>query len=165
MGPWVLGSAVTLVVSRLVALQVLRWRYRRGQDGKRVLLLGSEDQVQRVVAHFAASPQFGIRMAGWVSSDDEVVSSDKTGVEHLGDISELSMVVHEEEVDSVMVCGGIADNEVLGRVLFELRTQPVQIYMAPDMSSYSLFKAQVVDYGGQVLIISPARRCRDRRSF
>ncbi|HYE05961.1 MAG TPA: exopolysaccharide biosynthesis polyprenyl glycosylphosphotransferase [Planctomycetota bacterium] len=151
-GGWVGLSTIGLVGVRLAVHASTAWRRRRGLDLEATLLVGPRRSCAAQARHFARHPDLGIRVAaiaGDVAPGETMVAGDGLPT---GGLDDLAALVREHGIVRVVVCGDLAAQDLVMRVVNALIRHPVTVQYAPDLSSFPIFGLRIVDFGGQPML-------------
>ncbi|MBA3845864.1 MAG: exopolysaccharide biosynthesis polyprenyl glycosylphosphotransferase [Planctomycetes bacterium] len=151
-GGWVGLTTVGLVGTRLALRSLSAWRRRRGLDLEATLLVGPRRSCAAQARHFARHPDLGIRVAaiaGDVAPGEAVAASDGLPT---GGLDDLVRLVADHGIVRVVVCGDLAAQDLVMRVVNALIRHPVTVQYAPDLSSFPIFGLRIVDFGGQPML-------------
>ncbi len=99
---FVLTCIVLLTVEKIVLFKWLAYIRKQGRNLKRVLIIGTDPNVQMVLKRIEQHPETGFVITGFLSEHPEEVFRKTYGYNVLGGYDDLSRVLHEEIVDEVI---------------------------------------------------------------
>ncbi len=111
-------DAVLLVGVRLVRV----WRFRsalsRGEQHRRVLIVGTGNRAERLARRLCQRREWGIHIVGFLDSDPSVAGKSILGSPVLGTLDEISPVLRDHVIDEVILAIprgmiGVAEKAVL----------------------------------------------------
>lgn len=147
---WFVAAGLLLTIDRLF----LRWalgRIRaRGVDSRRVLLIGSTQAGQRIVAATRSRAWMGLDVLGYISTPYDQV--DMAGVTQLGDLSSLSACLSEHAPDQVWIALPMRAEEAIQEILQLTLDKAITIHLVPDFFGYELINHHAVALAGVPVI-------------
>ena len=150
-GIWIGAATSTVIASRIlvhVGIVLLR---KSGVGISPTALAGAMDQCLRVARHFEAHPEFGIQVV--ILATDETVTVGPGSSDYaVCRLQDLPTQIDSRDIQRVVVCGTLADQQLVSNVLQGLLQHPVEVQYAPDLSTFPLFCMRIGDYAGQPVI-------------
>lgn len=128
--------AATLFV-RIFAARIMAHLADLHVFSRNVVILGSGEQAQRLLAQFDKSPPRFISVLGIFkesSQSDEVVKTHK----FLGTFNDLPAYIRDNDVDDVIVCLPWSADHLITRIMGKLSELPVNVYLGADLIGFRL---------------------------
>ncbi len=136
---------ILLLAWHLFVRFALRVRSYYGRQ-RRILIVGSGIEAQRLVHEFERKPWVGVQVVGY-TSDAPLVDSQ---LPILGRIVDTPRVVREQGIDEVVFV--TQQHEEVARLSLQLVQQPVMLHMVPTMLDLAFARTPVDTLGGIPLI-------------
>jgi Undecaprenyl-phosphate glucose phosphotransferase len=153
---WLLFLALSVVftyLSREVARDLLRQRWRAGIGLKHVLIVGAGDLGRMVADRIFEHGELGFKLVGFV--DDRAIDGDPIGYRGLpllGPIAQTAEVCAREGVDEIYVALPIDEHvKMLGIVEFSSR-ECINVHVVPDLLQFIALRARLEDLDGLPII-------------
>jgi len=146
---WAGGTAMALVVSRALVFRLMIEAHRRGEGLDYVILAGNPDQCFAFLNHLHRHPELGMRVVAIAS--DALKSRESNSVS-VGNIIDLPKLVENYDVNKVVICGMVGNEDLVVRTLTLLQRHPVDIQYAPDMALAPMFAFRIRDCAGRPLM-------------
>ncbi len=134
---WLLGAALVILGRVLLQVEGSRVVRRGGWLRRPTLVVGSNVEAAEVARILQANPDSGLLPVGCLTTSlKDRLSLDYCAptVRSLGHARNLVDVVQEREIDTVVIIASAFDNEVLQRMIKELRDLQVSVLMSPGLS-------------------------------
>lgn len=142
---WLLSIGF-IFAGRVMVLSYERWLYRRGRELRNVLVYGSNATAQNLAFWMSQQPAAGYRIIGYVSGEDERL--DLPGVPRLGSLDDLTSVVQEYRVETVVVCLDAPDPDAVNTVMNALLGLNVQLMLQSEVIGISPTRLRVHEFFG-----------------
>lgn len=152
---WMVSSCTLLLAERLAIRQVIAWKHRRGRLIRPVLVVGSNSQAAAVVRSLERRRGEGLRPIGCLaSSRKDRLSLDYTpsSLPNLGTAIDLMDVIAEHKVEMVVVVSSAFDHEVLTRMVAELNSAPVEVFLSTSLGDVMVQRLRMREVAGMPLI-------------
>ena len=149
-GAWFVATGVVLSLDRVLLRWTLGHIRMRGVDSRRVLLIGSTQAGQRIVAAARSSAWMGLDVLGYISTPYDQV--DIAGVPELGDLSELAAKMAEYAPDQIWIALPMRAEETIQKVLQLTLDTPTTVRLVPDFFGYELINHHTVSLAGVPVI-------------
>jgi len=146
---------------------------RAGRMHRRTLVVGSNDEGERIIRRLLDAPETGLTPVGCLASSkaDELGLDYCSGlVPQLGVARDVAQHVLDYEIDTVIIAGSAFDHEVISRIINELRGVDVSIHISSGLFDVLTSRVLVRDIAGVPLMtvkgvsLSPAN-LRTKRAF
>jgi exopolysaccharide biosynthesis polyprenyl glycosylphosphotransferase len=139
----------------LAFILILTWRilYRiffrfgilKGVQSRKLLIVGSGPSSAEIERAVLSYQNLGLTLIGFVDdTPDGAAPSQKL----IGPISSARHIVQEYRVDDVVITATLTDYAQLFRLISELSTLPVKIWIIPDYFKPAVFKTKIDEYAG-----------------
>ena len=129
--------AIALVdaVARYIIRRVLHRARRRGRAMLRTLVVGRQVRATALTRDLAAESSHGYLLVGLCSpvADLDGSRADKDGLPVLGGVSDVPQVVHDHQVDVVIVTGAALSGPALRRLSWALESAGADLVVEPGL--------------------------------
>jgi Undecaprenyl-phosphate glucose phosphotransferase len=149
-GAWFVATGAVLTLDRVLLRWTLGHIRMRGVDSRRVLLIGSTQAGQRIVAAARSSAWMGLDVLGYISTPYDQV--DIAGVPELGGLSELAAKIAEYTPDQIWIALPMRAEETIQKVLQLTLDTPTTVRLVPDFFGYELINHHTVAVAGVPVI-------------
>jgi exopolysaccharide biosynthesis polyprenyl glycosylphosphotransferase len=137
---WLL-AVPALLLGRLLQFW-LQGRLRRlGVGAERVLLVGSGEVAQAVLAKISHAPDWGYQVVGFVADWSSPRATQLEGVPSLGNLDHIDEVVHRHRVTEIIIADPELTHQQVLDIVRRIDTREVSIQVFPDM--FQLLSSQV----------------------
>jgi exopolysaccharide biosynthesis polyprenyl glycosylphosphotransferase len=148
---------VMLGLGRLMITGMRHWRWERGEDLERVLVVGGKGLARQLMRSLQTSPSLGYQLIGYVHDDVEASSDgDTLGEAHnaplLGPLAQLPHLVAQHRVDHVIVALPFWQNQHLPDVVETCYRIGVPFQIVPDLYEVSFDRVTIQELRGVPLI-------------
>ena len=141
---FILSTYLSLLVWRIPARGLYRWRNRKLGRMHRVLILGA-GAVGRGIEEELKKYGEQIRVVGFL--DDDPVKR-KQAADILGGLNDTRAVVQQQRVEEVILALPLRAHEQMNRVIEALFDLPIRIKIVPDYFQWTLHHADLEDFSG-----------------
>ncbi len=143
---WVL-QVVTLSLFRLVLREWLKYIRKRGYNFRQLLIVGRNDRAGQLVKKIESSPEFGLRILGFIDAPNGHSSSYPPNLNDLGGLRDLERVLRENVVDEVFVFLPMKSfYGEIEEIIQICETVGVEVKIPTDLFNLSLAKSTVSLY-------------------
>ncbi len=150
------GFAVAFVtLGRLGVRHFMARRHRQGRLRRRTIIVGFNTEAQGIAKTLLAHPEQGLTPIGCLaSSRHDVLSLDYCAgtLPCLGVARDLVDVVAANDVDTVIIVSSAFDNDVIGRMIGELRGVNVSIHLSSGLFEVLTSRLLVREIAGLPLV-------------
>lgn len=166
-------ATVFVTLGRLLVRTWLQRARAKGRMHRRTLIVGSNDEGERIIRRLLDAPEQGLTPVGCLASS----KADELGLDycsdivpHLGVARDVAEIVLDNEIDTVIIAGSAFDHEVISRIINELRGIDVSIHVSSGLFDVLTSRVLVRDIAGIPLMtvkgvsLSPAN-LRTKRVF
>lgn len=145
----------------------------QGRMHRRTLIIGDNEEAERILLRLLNSPEEGLTPVGCLASarSDELPLDYCSGlVPALGVARDVARIVDQHEIDTVIIAGSAFDHEVVSRIINELRGVDVSIHVSSGLYEVLTSRVLMRDVAGLPLMtvrrvsLSPAN-LRTKRAF
>jgi exopolysaccharide biosynthesis polyprenyl glycosylphosphotransferase len=140
---------VLLVSAHVVAYRIVASLRRHGRNLRRVLLVGSGVQGRHVAVRLQEQETTGLALAGYLSPATEAPLGE---LRRLGGFEGLLTVVHEREIDEVIIALPASAHMDVLKMHSSLQETDVNVRILPDVFEMVAMRARVDDFYGLPLI-------------
>ena len=145
-------AGTSLCLSRVVIRGTLRALRRRGYNLRRVLVVGTGELAQRVLAKIRAHRDYGLTVQGVIASDPARVGSTLDGVPVIGAVADLSRRIEETHAEVVYVALPRSEHEAEREALERLSDSTASVRLVPDLAWAFTLNAGVEDFDGLPIV-------------
>jgi exopolysaccharide biosynthesis polyprenyl glycosylphosphotransferase len=142
---------VSLISLRFIFREFLKYIRRQGYNFRQVLIVGRNDRAARLVKQIEGSPEFGVRILGFIDAPNGDGQNDFGSLskyEILGNLSSLETILRNKVVDEVFVFLPIKSfYSEIEKVLHVCENVGVEVKIPTDLFSLKLSKSTVSYYG------------------
>ena len=149
---WVL-STFTLCASRVVIRVALRALRRGGRNVRHVLVVGTGELAESLVAKMKEHRDYGFEVSGFVSPRAEEVGRTIAGLPVLGTVSELAHRVEEMGAEIVYIALPRSEYQAEREALVQLADSTAAVRLVPDLTWGYTLNAGVEDFDGMPVIL------------
>jgi exopolysaccharide biosynthesis polyprenyl glycosylphosphotransferase len=158
--PW-LFATVFVCAGRIWLISSVRRARKRGDGGQRVLVVGAGDVGRLIATRLVEHPELGLRPVGFLDKEP-LHGPETTGLPVLGASWDLDRIVHDQQIEHVIVTFSRAPDEVLLRLLKRCDQLGIATSLVPRLYEKSTEHVTFVPLGGVPLV---ARHSPDPRSW
>ena len=151
LGTWTGLFAGGVVVTRLVAHQLIIMRHRHGQALRRMLLVGPPRSCAQFAHHIGRHGELGFRVQCWANSEDV---DDDARVPRAPKVPFLALAdaVQSHDIDQVVICSDLGQQRLVMKVVNQLLHLPVPVQYAPDLTEIPVFCLRLGECGGRPVL-------------
>jgi Undecaprenyl-phosphate glucose phosphotransferase len=146
---WALYSVVLLLGSKLVIYKIMQSIRKRGNNERRVVLVGSAESIKKMHHRLEQSSWTGFKCAVGVSVY-EADQGKTLPIQHVHGLSRLQQVINKSKPDEVWIVSHISDLEIVGQINSLLSNCTVNIRYIPDLSETKLFNYPSTQFLGML---------------
>ncbi len=140
------GLALFLLLCwRIVYRLLFRLGWLKGTQTRHILIVGAGDLAVEVSAQIMTYRNLGLQVVGFL--DDDRPAQGFCG-ELLGPISSARQIIEENKVDDVVIALSPRDYDRVFRLVQDLSTLPVKVWVIPDYFNLALFKVDFEELAG-----------------
>lgn len=148
--------AVTFVsLGRFGIRHFLMWKRRRGRILRRTLVVGSNAESASIIRTLVAHPEQGLAPVGCLaSSRHDMLSLNYCAdlVPALGAANDLTEIIGEHDIDTVIIASSAFDHDVLAHMIGELRGVDVSIHISSGLFEVLTSRVLVREIAGVPLV-------------
>jgi Undecaprenyl-phosphate glucose phosphotransferase len=149
---WVLSTFV-LCMSRVIIRGVLRGMRRGGRNLRHVLVVGTGQLAESLVAKMQEHRDYGFEVGGYVATDAAEVGRTVAGLPVLGVVSELAHRVEEMGTEIVYIALPRSAYQAEREALVQLADSTAAVRLVPDLAWGYTLNAGVEDFDGTPVIL------------
>ena len=144
------SSCATAILLRIFISQVVGRLADNRMLSRNVVLVGSGEQIKRLVEHLEISRPRFVSVLGVFSDDGNNV----TGAHRfLGQTKTLASFVRDNDVDDVIISFPWAEDEKIAKLTNEVRELPVNIYLGADLIGFRMPLRAPPDHFGELPLV------------
>lgn len=141
---FVLSTYLSLLLWRIPARSLYRWRNRKLGRQHRVLILGA-GVVGRGIEEELKKYGEQIRVVGFLDDDP---AKREQAADILGGLSDTRAIVQQQRADDVILALPLRAHDQMNRVIEALFDLPIRIKIVPDYFQWTLHHADVEEFSG-----------------
>ena len=145
------GSAFSLMVAwRLLMRLLFRWDYFRSATNRKMLIVGGGEIAHDLYVNIKENQAWNVDIVGFLS--DGVTECFSHSEKVLGGLEDIRKVIEFYKIDDVVLALSLSAQERINNLVFELHELPVKVWVIPNYFTLALYKAEVVDYAGMLML-------------
>jgi undecaprenyl-phosphate glucose phosphotransferase len=152
-GMWFAGGFALLAVSRTLVRSTMHWLRSLGIDVQRIVVVGLRPPVVRIHRYLRQNPWVGMQLLGYFRTADDMVVSEGSELNCLGDVYGLPGFLAFEGVEEVWVSMPLGKLDSIKPLLAQLEHTPIKVKLIPDLVDISMLN-QAGEQLGNVPVIS-----------
>lgn len=143
-----------LVFFRLSLRNALRAIRRKGYNLRHAVAVGEGPAVELLIRRLDKFPELGVRVVGVVVHETAVARGlkDICGKPVLGEFAQIGQLVHQIQVDQVLIALPRNQYSDLDRILESLKDEMVDLQLVPDIHEYVTLGCAVEDFDGLPIV-------------
>ncbi len=144
---WVL-QLVLITFFRVLFRKVLKFLRKRGYNLRYVVIVGAGELGQDLVKRIHEHPEFGLKIVGFLTRDEEKIGKEIEGVEVIGRYEDIQKVLTERNIDQVFIALPYDAHERIETILRLIGDNPVDIKVVPDLYQFATLGTSVEELDG-----------------
>jgi len=134
------------------------WRFVRARRPDRLLLVGTGDVARMIQQKTLHSPHLGYKVVGFVGGQDE--QGDVGGASVLGSRADLARIIHENNIQEVVIALPNASHEELLDMILACEAERANVRIFPDLFQIVASELSIGDLDGlpMLTVRNPALR-------
>ncbi len=153
---WSVFVFAGLVVERLIVKLVLRSIRDRGYNQRSAVIVGAGKTGVKLAQYLRENKWMGINLNGFfddkLAEGDTVSASESVLGQVIGSIEKCSEFSLKNNIDMVFIALPMRDEEKINKLIWELGTKGINVYMVPDLFTLGIQKAKL-DHWGELYIM------------
>ncbi len=145
---WALGALGSMMAARIALRYGLRQLRLHGRNQRRIVIVGAGELGSTVVRRLLDSPWIGLKVDGFFDDRSTDAGEDLMPCPLLGNFDQIADYVHRHYVDQIWLTIPLSHAETIERVLYYLRYSIADIRLVPDLFSYRLLNASLIEVAG-----------------
>ena len=146
---FVILAFLSLVFWRLCARLIFRLTSNFPESQRRILIVGSGLAGRQMEQQILKNPYLSLYVVGFLDDDHEKWI---THPDILGRVGDAHQIVQQKRVDDVVIALPQTAHEEATRLIADLHTLPVKIWVIPDYFHLALHKAAVEEFAGMPML-------------
>ena len=140
---------ILLVGWRLVARMAFSFNLSNTSNQRRILIIGTSETGKELQKQIHKQPEFGLEVVGFVDKNPLPNSEIKN---LLGSFNEVKSIIKEFNINDVVIALPQSAYADINRIVSELHTLAVKVWIIPDYFRLALHKAAIEEVGGMPLL-------------
>ena len=146
------SSLSFLSLSHILFREALRIARRRGYNQRYVLIIGTRDQVDALLARFRAYRYLGLRVRGIFILDEDNETKIASDAEWISNPNQLAETVRTGRIDQVFVALPLEQASKLREIQEWLGDDPVTLYFVPDLHELATLGGTIEEFDGLKIV-------------
>jgi exopolysaccharide biosynthesis polyprenyl glycosylphosphotransferase len=143
----------SLIALRFLVRKVLRYIRRRGYNFRHVLIVGCNSRAVQVVKNIQETPEYGLRVMGFVDAPNGPYGPAPMGLDLLGRLDDLEGIVREQVVDEVFITLPVKTfYSEIETILRTCEKVGIEAKIPTDFFSTTLAKSTITSFAGLPII-------------
>ncbi len=152
LGYWFLIGFGGVIGFRVLVYRLLNRLRSKGLNAKQVVLVGTEQSVNKMVANLAAKPWMGLKVC-WAVLIAQPVGSLNLASHQWGlSLDNLVEKIDVHDARDVWICLPLKEEETMNKVLYALRHHTANIRYFPDFSGFALIRNKTTTIAGMPVL-------------
>ncbi len=140
-------------IERIFIRSALKYLRTRGFNVKRLLLIGAGEIADRVIESLMKNKSFGYQVVGVVDDQQENSYYPKPhGVKIIGRTKELNKIVHEQDIDKVIITLPVRAYDKICRIVDKCEHEGIESEIVPDYFKIIQQKTKVKNLDGLPIV-------------
>jgi exopolysaccharide biosynthesis polyprenyl glycosylphosphotransferase len=135
---------------RVLVRLLIRSGIIQGLQIRRVVIVGAGEIGHDLSGRIMDNPNLGLKLVGFLN--DELFKGPSQSGEILGNLDDLSGVIERYDVDDVVLALPLGDQDRVNVLVSELHNLPVKVWVIPSYFALALYKADVADFAGIMML-------------
>lgn len=148
LGWWMGLGLLFLLVFRMTVYGVLKYSRTKGNNYRKIVIVGAGDLGQKLIAQTHASPWAGFKIKALFDDNEEFAGTSILGYPVRGDISAVEPYVEDNLIDEVWIALPLRSEQRVKELLYALRHQTINIKLIPDIFGFSLLNHSMTEVVG-----------------
>ncbi|MDA8383584.1 MAG: undecaprenyl-phosphate glucose phosphotransferase [Betaproteobacteria bacterium] len=144
---YAIGLLVQIILHWLIRSIQLTW-VRDPANREKVLIVGQGELAESLRRKISSNPWLAQEVIGQVAVDRRGAGSRAPEGPALGNLDDVSRLIHEHDIRAVYIVTPLASSEVLEGIYFALLDENVAIHWIPDIFSLRLINYHVKELAG-----------------
>jgi exopolysaccharide biosynthesis polyprenyl glycosylphosphotransferase len=143
---------LSLLVEKSVLVYTMHYFRKRGRNWRGVLVVGTGKRAADFIGRIKGHPEWGIKIFGAVDDEPGRGGEKVDSVDVIGDIREISEILHSYPVDEVIFIVPRSRLNFLEKAIYVCETEGVKATIAVDLFNMKMARAQPTELDGVPLI-------------
>ena len=145
------GSTYLLTATwRVLVRLLIRSGLIQGLQTRRVVIVGTGELGHDLSKRIMDNPNLGLKFVGFL--EDILVKSLSKSVEILSNLDDMPGVIERYNVDDVVLALPLGEQDQVNVLVSELHNLPVKVWVIPSYFALALYKADVADFAGIMML-------------
>jgi exopolysaccharide biosynthesis polyprenyl glycosylphosphotransferase len=135
---------------RVIVRLLIRSGLIQGLQTRRVVIVGAGEMGYDLCKRIMDNPNLGLKLVGFL--DDKFGKDSSQTVDILGNLDDLPGVIDRYAIDDVVLALPLGDQDRVNVLVPELHNLPVKVWVIPSYFALALYKADVADFAGIMML-------------
>jgi len=143
---WII-SIILITLGRYLLIKFEKSLYRKGKGLKDTLIIGNTEFARDIYENFSNHTYAGFKIVGYIEDDTPPENNFLEGKEKAGTLSQLSDILKEKNIESVLVAIPSTEHDKLFDIMHSCEGENVELLMMPDFldTITSTMRVQEID--------------------
>ncbi len=144
---WVI-QLVMVTSFRILFRKILKFLRKKGYNLRYVLIVGAGELGQDLVRRIREHPEFGLKIVGFLTRDEEKIGKKIEGVDVIGKYEDIQKILTERSIDQVFIALPYDAHERIETILRLIGDNPVDIKVVPDIYQFATLGTSIEELDG-----------------
>ena len=137
-------------VFRIIYVQILKDRRRKGYNVKNIVILGCNESSNQLASYLTHDLSLGYNIVGYFDYEKKCRNG---SCKRLGDISDVILYVKNNKIHELYISSTDFDKDIIHEIIEYCESHFVRIKIIPTFNKYTLSKRVSVDFYGNLPIV------------
>jgi exopolysaccharide biosynthesis polyprenyl glycosylphosphotransferase len=148
---WVMNFTL-LALEKVILFHIAKIIRSLGKNKKNILVVGTKTRAKDFIEIVQKNIGWGLNIIGILSTEKEYVGDRISGISIIGSIEEIEPIIHENQIDEVMVCISSERFDQVKNVLIVCEREGLQVRLNTDFMGAITKKVRVDQVYGVPII-------------
>lgn len=149
---WSVTGFGSLIGSRLLLGQVIKYLRLQGWNHKRIIVLGAGKLGRRVARQIRESNNIGYDIVAFFDDNGELHGREFDGIPVKGNIDQVPTLLAHDQVDEVWITLPMRAEQRLAEILHDLRHSTAAVRFVPDIFNLHLINHSIAEIAGMPVL-------------
>jgi len=141
-----------IALFRALFRKILKIFRKKGYNLRRIIIAGAGDLGRDLVRRIREHPEFGLKIVGFLTRDEEKLGKKIDGINVLGKYEDIQKVISQYQIDQVFIALPYDAHERIEEILKLIGDNPVDIKVVPDIYQFATLGSSVEELDGLPII-------------
>jgi exopolysaccharide biosynthesis polyprenyl glycosylphosphotransferase len=141
---WILGVSAVIFISigRFILMKIEHWWYARGNDLKRVMIVGTSSIAGKIYRSLTAHHSLGYEALGYCSAQ-RTTENAMDQIPYLGSITSVPNLIKTRSIDVILIAFNETEHSLLHDLVRDCQGLNVEMMMVPDILELMTSQVQI----------------------